>query len=257
MRIYRPMSVKDILDSYKDGKISSEEAQKALRMDYLDSIGDNVVIDRSRELRKNIPEVIYSLPKEPSTLASIAEKHGEGVLLFSKANQDQFKAVKKAVPGAVYDERAKVIIVGKMPKRDKGLIGIMTAGNTDIPIAEEARIMSEAMGVECITAYDIGIAGLHRFLEPMKALIDRDVDAIVVVAGMEGALPTLVSSLSPAPVVGVPTSTGYGAGGKGEAALLCMLQTCSPGLSVVNIDNGIGGGSMASLIALRRNPSRK
>ncbi len=139
-----------------------------------------------------------------------------------------------------------------MPLQDKGVIGIITAGTSDIPIAEEARIMAESMGVRCITFYDIGVAGIHRLIEPMKTLIDEDVSAIVAVAGMEGALPTVVSSLSPVPGIGVPTSTGYGLGGKGEAALYSILQSCSMGLTAVNIDNGIGAGATAALIARGR-----
>ncbi|MFA7342523.1 MAG: AIR carboxylase family protein, partial [Candidatus Methanomethylophilaceae archaeon] len=117
---------------------------------------------------------------------------------------------------------------------------------------EEARIMAECMGCRCITSYDLGVAGLHRFLEPLQAMLEADVDAIVVAAGMEGALPTLVASVSDVPVIGLPVSTGYGLGGNGEAALMSMLQTCSPGLAAVNIDNGIGAGAMAALISLRR-----
>ena len=112
--------------------------------------------------------------------------------------------------------------------------------------------MAESMGCRCITSYDVGVAGVHRVLEPMRTMLDEDVDAIIVAAGMEGALPSLVASLASVPVIGVPTSTGYGYGGNGEAALMCMLQTCSPGLAVVNIDNGIGAGSMAAIISRRR-----
>ena len=139
-----------------------------------------------------------------------------------------------------------------MPSLDKGTIGIITAGTSDIPVAEEARIMAESMGVRCVLAYDIGVAGIHRMIEPMKNMISEDVSAIVVAAGMEGALPTVISSLSPVPVIGVPVSTGYGMGGKGEAALLSILQSCSMGLTAVNIDNGIGAGATAALIALGR-----
>ena len=113
--------------------------------------------------------------------------------------------------------------------------------------------MAESMCIRCITAYDIGVAGIHRLIEPMKRMIDSDVSAIVAVAGMEGALPTVITSLSPVPVIGVPVSTGYGHGGKGEAALMSMLQSCSMGLTAVNIDNGIGAGATAALIAIGRN----
>jgi len=244
------MSIMDVLEGYKNGLISAEEAEKVLRMDYIDKLKGNVLFDRSRQMRKNIPEVVYALSKTPATVADIAT-HAEKTMLISKAGEEHYEAVLKLIPDAVYKRDAKLIIIGKMPEKSGGKIGIVTAGTSDIPIAKEAKAMAEAMGVECITFFDIGVAGVHRILKPMKILLDENVDAIIVVAGMEGALPTIISSLSPVPVIGVPASTGYGMGGKGEAALLCMLQTCSPGLSIVNIDNGIGAGAVAALIAKR------
>lgn len=244
------MSIKDVLDGYKNGLIGAEEAERALRMDYIDNLKGNVMFDRSRQMRKNIPEVVYASSKDPATVADIAV-HADKMMLISKAGEEHYEAVRKSVPNAVYKKDAGLIVVGKMPEKNGGKIGIITAGTSDIPIAEEAKTMAEAMGVESVTFFDVGIAGMHRILEPMTVLLDEDVDAIVVVAGMEGALPTIISSLSPVPVIGVPASTGYGMGGKGETALLSMLQTCSPGLSVVNIDNGIGAGAVAALIAKR------
>ena len=135
----------------------------------------------------------------------------------------------------------------KFPSTQK--IGVLTAGSSDIPIAEEASAVAKLMGVDVISFYDIGIAGVHRLFNPLKELIKQDVKAIVVVAGMEGALPAIVSGLVNVPVIGVPASIGYGYGGEGEAALMTMLQSCSPGLVVVNIDNGINAGATAALIA--------
>ena len=151
------------------------------------------------------------------------------------------------------------MIYRKLIKKTGGKIGIITAGTSDIPIAEEARLMCEAMNCECITSYDIGIAGLHRTFPILKEFIKSEVDVIVVAAGMEGALASVVSSTVNVPVVGVPTSVGYGYGEKGVAALASMLQSCSLGLSVVNIDNGIGAGAIASKIAnlLSKNNSEK
>ncbi|NLN71903.1 MAG: nickel pincer cofactor biosynthesis protein LarB [Thermoplasmatales archaeon] len=246
------MDIRDVLEAYKQDKISPEDAEKLLRMDYLERIGQDCVLDRSRSMRKGIPEVVYGAPKTPDKVAEICASRPGSLLLVSKAGRDHFEAVRKKVPDAEFREDCGIIVVGKMPEPVKGLIGIITAGTSDVPVAEEAAVMAEAMGVKVMKYYDVGVAGLHRISEPVKELIEADADAIVVVAGMEGALPTLVSSMSTSPVIGVPTSTGYGAGGKGEAALLCMLQTCSPGLTAVNIDNGIGGGGMAALIANRR-----
>ena len=247
------MDLREILQAFSDGKIDIHEAERQLRLDHMEAIGGDVLFDESRSLRKNVPEVIYGASKEAKVIAEILKKRKGKLSLVSKVDAEKYQIISKECPDAVYDSRAKMIISGKMPETDKGCIGIITAGTSDIPIAEEARIMAESMGVRCITFYDIGVAGIHRLIEPMKKLIEADVAAVVAVAGMEGALPTVISSLSPVPVIGVPVSTGYGLGGKGEAALLCILQSCSIGLTAVNIDNGIGAGATAALIVLGRN----
>ena len=246
------MDIREILQSLKDGKIDIQEAERQLRMDHVDSIGGDVLFDESRALRKNIPEIIYGATKEPEIIAEILKKRDGKLSIVSKVDAEKYSAVSKLFKGISYEKKAKIIISGQMPLKDKGTIGILTAGTSDIPIAEEARIVAESMGVNCITFYDIGVAGIHRLIEPMKKLIEADVSAIVVVAGMEGALPTVISSLSPVPVIGVPVSTGYGLGGNGEAALMSILQSCSVGLTAVNIDNGIGAGATAALIAINR-----
>ncbi len=133
-----------------------------------------------------------------------------------------------------------------------GKIGLIAAGTADLPVAEEARVVAEVCGCEVIKAYDVGIAGIHRLVEPLEEIVNANVAAIIVVAGMEGALPSVVASLVNIPVIGVPTSVGYGLGGKGVAALLSMLQNCSPGLAVVNIDNGVGAGTFAAKCAYRK-----
>lgn len=243
------MSVRDILEGYRDGKVSLSEAERMLRLDYLESIGSDVVFDSSRLLRKGIPEVVYARSKTPETVARIAESHSGGILIISKADGERLDAVQSAVPDAAIMRDCGIAVIGRIPEPSGRPVGIITAGTSDIPIAREAQVMAECMGRGCIVRYDVGIAGMHRVLEPMKAMIAADVASIVVCAGMEGALPTVVSSLSPVPVIGVPVSTGYGYGGNGEAALMCMLQSCSPGLTVVNVDNGIGAGATAALIA--------
>lgn len=244
------VTIREILDSFRRGDITGTEAEKALRLDYLESIGSHTVFDRARALRKNVPEIIYAGSKTPGMLAEIAERSSkEGRVLISRASEEHYTEVRKNVPDAVFDGTSGTILIGGMPERTSGTVGIITAGSSDIRVAEEARVTAEFMGCSVMKAYDVGVAGLHRILGPMGSMIESGADAIVVAAGMEGALPTLVASLSPVPVIGVPTSTGYGLGGNGEAALMCMLQTCSPGLTVVNIDNGVGAGAAAALIA--------
>ena len=248
------MNIRDILESHRRGDMTVEEAEKALRLDYLENIDGHTVFDHARRMRKNVPEVIYASSKTPEMTADIASASAmRGSVLVSRASDGHFEAVRKRVSNAEYVRDARMIVIGRPPEVVNGKVGIITAGSSDIPVAEEARIMAEHMGCATVSRYDVGVAGLHRILEPMKEMLDGDVDCIVVAAGMEGALPAVVASLSPVPVIGVPTSTGYGMGGGGEAALLCMLQTCSPGLTVVNIDNGIGAGAAAALIATRRN----
>lgn len=250
------MDIRDILQSLKEGKIDIQEAERQLRLDHVDSLGCDVLFDESRALRKNIPEIIYGATKEPGTIAGILKMREGRLSIVSKVDPEKYDAVSKIVEGTEYDRKAGMIISGEMPVQDKGVIGIVTAGTSDIPIAEEARIVAESMGVRCMTFYDIGVAGIHRLIGPMKRLIESDVSAIVAVAGMEGALPTVISSLSPVPVIGVPVSTGYGLGGNGEAALMSILQSCSLGLTAVNIDNGVGAGATAALIAIGRNGAK-
>ena len=246
------MDVRGVLKALQDGEMDISEAERQLRLDHLENIGDDVLFDESREMRKNIPEVVYGASKTYESIVSILRKREGRLTLVSKVDGEKYDFIKSLIHGTEYCKDAKVVIYGKMPKTDRGTIGVVTAGTSDIPVAEEARIMAESMGVRCVTAYDIGIAGIHRLIEPMKTMIESDVSAIVAVAGMEGALPTVISSLSPVPVIGVPVSTGYGMGGKGEAALMSMLQSCSMGLTAVNIDNGIGAGATAALIAVGR-----
>ena len=207
-------------------------------------------------MRKGIPEVIFAerkqlveikkiiskvLKKSDSVLVSrIQKKDYQKVINFSKKNNYKIKKGKNTTT---------TLIFRKTIKKSGGKIGIITAGTSDIGIAEEAKLMCESMNCECITSYDIGIAGLHRTFPILKEFVKKDVDVIIVAAGMEGALASVVSSMVNVPVIGVPTSVGYGYGEKGIAALASMLQSCSLGLSVVNIDNGIGAGAVAAKIA--------
>jgi NCAIR mutase (PurE)-related protein len=248
------MNLRDVLERYKRGEIDERRVETLLRLDFLERIGEHTIFDHAREARRGIPEIVFGESKTPQAVADIVQRvmADREVILVSRASEAHFESVRMQVPDAKYDSRARMVIVDRRADRtERGAIGIMTAGSSDIGVAEEARSVAEAMGCRVITAYDVGVAALHRFMAPMKEMLEQGVDALVVVAGMEGALPTVVSGLCDVPVIGVPTSVGYGAGGRGEAALLGMLQTCSPGMVVVNIDNGVGAGSTAALISIR------
>jgi NCAIR mutase (PurE)-related protein len=219
---------------------------------------DDATLDFGRERRKGIPEVIFGENKTDTQILSIAHAfiRTNGHALISRMRPELF--------GRVYEEFADCQIILREPARAAaiyrqdsfppktgGRVGLITAGTADIPVAEEARLIAEAMGCVVTPIYDVGVAGLHRLLQPLRSLLTEGVDAIVVAAGMDGALPSVVSGLVDVPVIGLPTEIGYGLGGKGVAALLSMLQTCAPGLTVVNIGNGVGAGATAALIANR------
>jgi len=250
------MNIRDVLERYKKGEIELQKAEQLLKLDFLEKIGEHTVFDHAREGRRGIPEVVFGETKSPKVVADTVARvmSDREILIISRASPEHFQAVKKAVDPTMvrYNEPARMILVEKHgPRHRSGKVGVIAAGSSDIGVAEEAKAVAEAMGCEVLTAYDVGVAALHRILEPLKTMIEAGVDCLVVVAGMEGALPTVVSGLTDVPVIGVPTSVGYGYGGKGEAALMGMLQTCSPGLVVVNIDNGIAAGATAALISRR------
>mgnify|MGYP000853447045 FL=1 len=250
------MTARDVLERYRDGELTLEEAERQLRLDYVLNIGEHTLFDTRRSCRKDIPEIIYGQSKSPEEVAEIVSEviRVKDRVLVSRARQEHYDAVCRAVGETMvsYIVPAAMLRVERRPViPSRGRIGILAAGTSDVRAAEEARTVAEAMGVETMVARDVGIAAFHRFLDPLVAMLEAGVDALVVVAGMEGALASVVSSLVDVPVIGVPTSVGYGAGGEGKAALLSMLQSCSPGLTVVNIDNGIGAGATAALISLR------
>jgi hypothetical protein len=234
------------------------KAKKLLALHSVEKIEDLAKLDVGRKFRRGIPEVIFAEKKQfveikkiilaamrrsDSVLVSRINKTDyDKILLFSKKNKIKIKTGKNTT---------SLLFFKKSLPSSGGCVGILTAGTSDIGVAEEAKLMCEAMGCRCIFSYDVGIAGLHRVLPIIKKMIKEEVDAIVVVAGMEGALASVVSSLVDIPVIGVPSSVGYGYGEKGVAALASMLQSCTLGLSVVNIDNGIGAGAIAANIANR------
>lgn len=246
------------MQKLQEGKISIEEAERLLQLNALEKI-EEAALDIRREFRAGAPEVVLGRGKTPTQVVEIVSAFLEsrGRALITKASEEQMRAVEKALSGRCeleLNREAGIILArrqGVERPRIGRKIGIMTAGTADVVVAEEARAVAEEMGCEVVTAYDVGIAGFHRHIEPLKRMLEEGVDAIVVVAGMEGALPSVIASLVDVPVIGVPTSVGYGFGGEGVGALTTMLQSCSPGLCVVNIDNGVGAGALAALIARR------
>jgi NCAIR mutase (PurE)-related protein len=214
--------------------------------------------DAGREQRKGAPEVIFGETKETEQIIAMAQGllAGSGRAIISRLRPDSVAPLRTAFQEytVCVREHARAMVIYRpeyVHPQTGGHIGVISAGTSDIPVAEEAALIAEEMGCRVSCIYDVGVAGLHRLLEPLRDLLADDVDAIIVAAGMDGALPSVVTGLVPVPVIGVPTSIGYGLGGKGLAALLSMLQTCAPGLSVVNIDNGVGAGITAALIANR------
>ncbi len=216
-------------------------------------------LDPQREHRKGVPEVIFAEPKAPEQVVGIARRFLDetGRAIISRTPPATVAALEQAFEPPVVWERytGGQLIVLRRPDyvrpRTGGQVGVLTAGTADVPRAEEAAVLCREMGCEVQLVCDVGVAGLHRLIQPLQQLLAIPVDVIIVAAGMDGALPSVVTGLVDVPVIGLPTSVGYGMGGQGHGALLTMLQTCAPGLAVVNIDNGVGAGAMAGMIANR------
>jgi NCAIR mutase (PurE)-related protein len=240
--------VTELLRDVRNGRQSIEAALRQLQSLAIHNL-DFARVDGHRSLRKGFPEVIYCEGKTPKQVVAIARKilqHNEN-LLATRAGKQTYRAIRRAFPKARYHEAARAITVVKkpIPKR-AGTIAVLCAGTTDIPVAEEAAVTADIMGNRVKKYYDVGVAGIHRLLAVHEELFDANV--LIVVAGMEGALPSVVGGLVDKPVIAVPTSVGYGASFGGIAALLAMLNSCASGVTVVNINNGFGAGYAASLI---------
>ena len=258
------MNLTEILVRLSKGEITVAEAQRDISIFSIESVGDNLAkIDMGRDLRKLTPEVILSEGKDSRDVVRIALSvlAKKSVVVISRIKEPDRSVIYSSLKrkGFVIEvgTRSSTILVSKkilsqVNNTTRPKIGILAAGTTDIGVAEESRLIAKAMGCSSLTSYDVGIAGIHRLFPILKEMISRDVSAIIVVAGMEGALPSVVSSLVDIPVIAVPASSGYGFGSNGVAALGTMLQSCSLGLAVVNIDNGIGAGAFAATISLRR-----
>ena len=218
-----------------------------------------VRVDPSRWRRTGIPEVVYAEHKTPAEVASALRRlcASQGRALASRVPVQHVAVIAGALDGDLEVEHASAArcLIATQPGAERpqrgGRVGILSAGSSDVPVALEAALIAEEMGATVYRAWDVGVAGLHRLVQPLEAFAEAQVDVIIVAAGMDGALPSVVSGLVPVPVIGLPTSVGYGFGGGGVGAMTTMLQSCAPGLSVVNIDNGIGAGATAALIANR------
>jgi pyridinium-3,5-biscarboxylic acid mononucleotide synthase len=244
--------IQRLLDDVRSGAVGADAAADrllgALRAAPFEDLGF-ARVDTHRELRQGFPEVILGSGKPPDRIAAIAERivaRGQ-TLLVTRATPEAYAAVRAAVPGADYHQEARAITLkqGQMPQ-GRGTVLIVCAGTSDLPVAEEAAVTAEVMGNAIDRLYDVGVAGIHRLLREQGRLESARV--VIVVAGMEGALPSVVAGLIHAPVIAVPTSIGYGASFGGIAALLGMLNSCANGIAVVNIDNGFGAACMASSI---------
>ena len=230
--------------------------------EYLDQFAN---LDLGRAARGGVPEVVLAEGKTAKQTVAIAQRLLEqiGRVLISRVPPDTLTALQQTfadtVEWTVYSEGRTLALSrpGCAPPQTGGRVGVLTAGTSDLPVAEEAIALCIEMGCEVQRAGDVGVAGLHRLFEPLRAMLDASVDVIIVVAGMDGALPSVVAGLVDVPVIGLPTSVGYGFGGGGVGALTSMLQTCAPGLAVVNIDNGIGAGAIAGRIANRAAAARR
>ncbi len=248
--------LRKILEDLKNGKITIDDAERHIKMFAIENIENFAKLDIYREVRAGIPEVVYGESKTKEELLKIVD----GVLkkknacIITRVDNDKYEfLVKNLKYYCKYIERAKIVIFRKKEEKmhTGGRVGIITAGTGDIHVAEEAKIIAEEMGCSVFCYYDVGVAGLHRLFPVIKDVYEKDIDVLIVAAGMEGALPSVVAGLVDIPVIALPTSIGYGVARNGEAALRTMLSTCSPGVAVVNIDNGFGAGAIAALIANR------
>jgi len=243
------VQIKKLLKQVQIGKVTVQQALHQLKTLPYEDLGF-ASVDHHRSLRQGFPEVIYCEGKTKTQITDIARqllKKGNP-LLATRAQPDVARALKRLNPKAVYHEAARLVSVSNRTRRRVGDVVIVTAGTADIPVAEEARITAEVMGSSVQTLYDVGVAGLHRLLDRQDIL--RNARVLIVVAGMDGVLPSVVGGLMDRPIIAVPTSQGYGASFGGLSALLTMLNACSSGIGVVNIDNGFGAGCLAHRINL-------
>ncbi len=240
--------IKSLLECVADGSVSVDDAVLRMKIEPFEDLGF-AKLDTHRGLRQGVPEVIYGAGKTVDQICKISEamlEKGQSTILITRLSPEAAKEVSESLP-LRYDEMSKMGIIGENCSKDGcGKIVIATGGTSDMPVAEEAAITAEALGNRVIRLYDVGVAGMHRTLAHLDDIMSAKV--IIAIAGMEGALASVIGGLADCPVIAVPTSVGYGASFGGLAALLSMLNSCASGVSVVNIDNGFGAGYLASMI---------
>ena len=241
------METREILELVRSGAMSVEEAEERFRRLPFEDMG-YAKLDRHRKMRSGFPEVIFCSGKPDEFLANIYERMAEadGQAFGTRATARQYELVKKVIPDISYDPVSRILKLEKKPRDRKGLVAVVTGGTADIPVAEEAAQTAEYFGTNVERIYDVGVSGIHRLLAQTDKL--QKANCIVAVAGMEGALASVVGGLVSNPVIAVPTSVGYGANFGGLSALLTMINSCANGIAVVNIDNGYGAGYMATQI---------
>jgi NCAIR mutase (PurE)-related protein len=250
--------LREILERLRRGEISVDEVERALKINAIENLANVARLDTGRAVRRGVPEIVFAEGKTLNDLIRICslmiEKNGRAIVsrvseaqlvkLNEQFGEHEIKRPPHASTIVIRNVHHEKAVTG-------GRVGIITAGTVDLPVAEEAALIAEEMGCSVWLEADAGAAGIHRLVEPLKSMVTNDVDCVIVVAGREGALPTVVAGLVDIPIIAVPASSGYGYGGGGEAALMAMLQACSLGLSVVNIDSGIAAGVVAAQIANR------
>lgn len=241
------METRDILNKLKSGQISVEEAEGFLKRQPYEELG-YAKLDSHREIRSGFPEVIYCSNKEDEFLVSIYQKMYEanGEVFGTRASEHQYELVKKVIPEIQYDKVSRILKYEKPDKKRYGKIAVCTAGTADIKVAEEAAQTAEYFGSNVDRIYDVGVSGIHRLLSKLDQI--QEANCVIAIAGMEGALASVIGGLVSNPVIAVPTSVGYGASMNGLSALLTMINSCANGVAVVNIDNGYGAGYMATQI---------
>ncbi len=240
--------VKKLLCDVRDGKLSVDDAMQSLKLQPFEDLGF-AKIDFHRKVRQGTAEVIYGAGKTAEQITKIAQNmliNAQKTVLITRLSPESAQVVGQSLPLSYHPE-AKIGIIGQLPEPDGlGTILVMTGGTSDIPVAEEAALTAEAMGNRVLRLYDVGVSGIHRLLAHMEQIMSASV--IIAIAGMEGALASVIGGLADCPIIAVPTSVGYGAAFQGLAALLSMLNSCASGVGVVNIDNGFGAGYLAAMI---------
>ena len=241
------MDARELLEQVKAGLISIDDAEKIIKKAPFEEMG-YAKLDYHRSVRQGNPEVVFCQGKPDEYLVEIYKRllEVEGEVFGTRASKEQYELVKKEIPEITYDEISKILKSEKPDKIRRGKIAVCTAGTADIPVAEEAAMTAEFFGSKVTRIYDVGVCGIHRLLVKLDDI--QDANCIVAVAGMEGALASVIGGLVSKPVIAVPTSVGYGASMNGISALLTMINSCANGIAVVNIDNGYGAGYMANQI---------